>query len=225
MVWVLGFMAVLAAAVIWQFAGSSSLRNRQRSGYLADCLQLFSNPIQAIAETGFARVSGSYRGQTFDIQVVPDSLSLRKLPCLWLLITLPEPLAQLGTFDVMLRANGLETFSRFATLPDLIAAPASFPDNCTIRTNAPNAMPDPMIIGSYLTGLDAARLKELVVAPTGVRLVWLVEEADRGKYLLFRDAETGAMPLSPQQLQPLMDGLSKFWADLQSISAAKLVAE
>ena len=225
MAWVLGLFAVLALGLVWQSAGSSAARARQRAGYLADCLPLFSNPIHAVTKTGFARVSGTYRSQMFDIQVVPDSLSVRKLPCLWLLVTLPERLAQHGTFDVMLRATGLETFSRFSTLPDQIAAPAGFPDDCTIRTDAASAMPDPAIIGRFLTGLDAARLKELVVAPTGVRLVWLVEEADRGRYLLFRDAEMGVVPMSPVLLQPLMEGLSDLWGELQTVSAARLVAE
>lgn len=225
MVWVLGFLAMLAAGLLWQSAGASALRARQRSGYLARCLPLFSNTIQAAAETGFARISGLYQGQIFDIQVIPDSLSVRKLPCLWLLVTLPAPLPVPGSLHVMLRATGLETFSRFATLPDQIAAPQGFPDDCTLRTDWPGAMPDPTIIGPYLAGLDQARLKELVVAPTGLRVVWLVEQADRGRYLLFRDAEMAVAPLDPAVLQPLMGGLQLLWADLQPAKAAKLVAE
>ena len=225
MVWLLGLLAILAGGLLWQSAGSSALRARQRAAYLDDCLPLFANPIHAVAETGFARISGTYRGQMFDIQVVPDSLSVRKLPCLWLLVTLPEALAQRGTFDVMLRATGLETFSRFSTLPDQIAVPFGFPENCTVRTDAPDALPDPSVIARYLNALDYTRLKELAVAPTGLRVVWLAEEADRGRYLLFRDAEMGALPLDPATLQPLMDGLRKLWADLQETTAAKMVAE
>ena len=223
--WLLGLLGVLVAAVLWQSAGASSLRARQRAGYLDACLPLFQSPIHAVAETGFARISGRYQGQMFDIQVVPDSLNVRKLPCLWLLVTLPEAMSQRGTFDVMLRATGAETFSRFRALPDQIAVPMGFPDDCTIRTDAPHAMPDPGLVGPYLTGLDAARLKELVVAPTGLRVVWLAEEADRGRYLLFRDAEMGATPLTPAMLTPLMDGLCDLWAGLQAAAAAKLVAE
>lgn len=161
----------------------------------------------------------------FDVQVVPDSLSIRKLPCLWLLVTLPEALSQQGSYNVMLRATGLETFSRFAALPDLMAVPAGFPNDCSIRTDIPTAMPDPAAIAGYLMGLDVARLKELVLAPTGLRLVWLVEEADRGKYLLFRDAEMGAVSLAPAMLQPLMDGLCDLWAKLQAGATEKLAAE
>ncbi len=225
MVWLLGLLAVAAAGLLWQSRGASTTRARQRAGYLSACVPLFSNPIKAVAETGFARVSGSYRGQIFDIQVVPDSLSVRKLPCLWLLVTLPTPVARPGTFDVMLRATGLETFSRFSTLSDQIAAPPGFPEGCSIRTDSPGDMPDPDVIARYLHGLDSSHLKELIIAPTGLRVVWLAEQADRGQYLLFRDAEMGAAPLNPATLRPLMDGLLDLRAHLQAVSAPELAAE
>jgi hypothetical protein len=190
-------------------------RSAARAGYLDLCLPLFAQPRKAVADTGFARISGQYCGQMFDVQVVPDSLSLRKLPCLWLLVTLAERLPLAGTFDVMLRATGTETFSKFGDLPDQIAAPAGFPEGCTIRTDA-KTMPSAAVIGRYMAGLDTARLKELVVAEAGVRVVWLAEEADRGRYLLFRDAEMGAQALQPSVMQPLMDGLCGLWRDVMA---------
>ena len=45
-------------------------------------------------------------------------------------------------------------------------------------------------------------VKELVISPKGLRLVILAEEADRGRYLLFRDAEMGRMPLDPTGFCP-----------------------
>ena len=193
-------------------------RSAARAGYLNLCLPLFDAPVKGVADSGFARISGQYRGQLFDVQVVPDSLNLRKLPCLWLLVTLVERLPVAGTFDVMLRATGAETFSKFGDLPDQIAVPDGFPEGCTIRTDAAGCMPNSALIGRYMAGLDAARLKEVVVAPAGVRLVWLAEEADRGRYLLFRDAEMGAAALQPEVLVPLIDGLCGLWADVMAES-------
>lgn len=216
---VLGLLGLVGAGLLWQSAGAARARNDRRAGYLDQCQPLFANGQKAVVETGFPRLSGRYRGQMFDIQVVPDSLSLRKLPALWLLVTLPEPLPVSGTFDVMLRATGHETFSNFGSLPDQIAAPCGFPTDCTVRTTGPDAVSGHPLIAQYLAGLDRAGLKEVVIAPTGVRVVWLVEEADRGRYLLFRDAEMGAGPLSPAVLQPLMDGLCDLWAAIWSDAA------
>lgn len=190
-------------------------RSAARAGYLDACLPLFAAPLKGVADTGLARVSGTYRGQMFDVQVVLDSLSLRKLPCLWLLITLVERLPVAGTFDVMLRATGVETFSKFGDLPDQIAVPTGFPVGCSIRTDAAD-LPSAAVIGRYMAALDAARLKEVVVAEAGVRVVWLAEEADRGRYLLFRDAEMGAEALQPEVLVALMDGLCGLWRDVMA---------
>ena len=209
-------LAVIVGIIVLLSAGPGAARAKARARYLDACLPLFSGVQKGVAETGFARVSGHYRGQMFDVQVVPDSLNLRKLPCLWLLVTLVERLPVTGTFDVMLRATGAETFSKYGTLPDQIAVPAGFPDGCTIRTDSAGAVPSAAVLARYMAGMDPARLKEVVVAEAGVRLVWLVQEADRGRYLLFRDAELGGDPLSADVSQPLMDGLCGLWADVMA---------
>ena len=216
MVLLWGFFGVLLVWALFQSAKSNDARRKARAGFLDLCLPLFTHPITAVAETGFARISGQYRGQMFDLQVVPDSLSLRKLPCLWLLITVAEPLPVDGTYDVMLRATGAETFSRFGEWPSQIDTPACFPEGCTIRTDAVGPMPAAMAVGHYLSGQDKARLKELVVAPKGLRLVWLLEEADRGRYLLYRDAEMGSQALQADVVLPLMDGLCTLWGDVMA---------
>jgi hypothetical protein len=58
-------------------------------------------------------------------------------------------------------------------------------------------------------------LKEAVLSPKGLRLTWLCEEAHRGRYLIFRDAEMGLAPLAPETLQPLLDALLSLRAALQ----------
>jgi hypothetical protein len=216
MVFLWGICGVLLVLAISQSARSNDARRKARAGFLDQCLPLFTQPITAVAETGFARISGKYCGQMFDVQVVPDSLSVRKLPCLWLLVTVVESLPLAGTFDVMLRATGTETFSRYGELPDQISAPSSFPDDCSIRTDVRGPMQAIGVISRYLSGLDKARLKELVIAPKGLRLVWLLEQADRGRYLLFRDAEMGSQPLPPAVVLPLMDGLCVLWGDVMA---------
>lgn len=209
-------LGITLVGLIWRSAGAAKHRRQARARYLDDCLPLFTSGQKAITETGFPRLSGQFRGRTFDVQVVPDSLTFRKLPTLWLLVTLPEPLSLRGTFDLMMRPTGLETFSRFPNLPNHIAPPAGFPVDCAIRTDAPDALPSEPLLRRHLAGLANDRLKELVVAPTGVRIVWLVEEADRGRYLLFRDAEMGRTALSPDVLHPLLTALCDLWSDLHA---------
>ena len=213
--WVLAAGLGVAAVGLWRrLIAAGSARKMARAGYLDLCQPLFTGSFTKVAETGFPRLSGQYRGQKFDIQVVPDTLSYRKLPTLWLLVSLPAALPLTATFDLMLRPTGLESFSNFARLPRQIALPAGFPDSGAIRSDNPAAMADEAILRRHLAAFAGEGLKELLVAPSGVRVVWLVEEADRGRYLLFRDGEMGRYPLAARVLQPLLAGVQDLWRDL-----------
>ena len=44
--------------------------------------------------------------------------------------------------------------------------------------------------------------KEFIYSP---RLMWLAEEAQRGRYLIFRDNEMGLEPFPAATLEPLLD--------------------
>ena len=154
--------------------------------------------------SGFPRLAGMHEGVEFDVQIVPDTLSLRKLPALWVLVSVPGPLPTGAMVDVMLRPTGMESFSNFSQLPVQVPVPPGFPADCAVRADAPGAVPFEAAIRDVLAGVDVDRLKEVLVTPKGVRLVFLAEEAHRGRYLIYRDAEMGRAPLSPARMAPFL---------------------
>jgi len=208
-----GLLAVLMA-LLWQSRNAAGLRRAARAAFFDDCKALFSDGMKAVAPTGFPRISGRYKGQTFDLQAVPDTLTYRKLPALWVLVTLPAPMPLRATFDLMIRPGGVAPFSNFHQLPDQITPPAGFPADCAIRSDDPAHLPDEALLRRYLPLFQDARMKELVISPKGVRLVWLAEEANRGRYLFFRDAEMGKLKLPANAIRPLLDALLDLQADL-----------
>lgn len=212
----LALLAILAIAcsVVWLLVRQAHTRRLVRAGYFDAVMPLFSGRIIALAPTGFPRMSGVHNGQLFDLQMVPDTLTYRKLPALWLLITLPSPVPTQATFDLMLRPTGVEPFSHFRQLPQQISTPSGFPTDCSIRTDDPFAMPDANLVARHLAGLDLDTLKEIVISPKGVRMVWLAEQADRTRYLLFRDAEMGQTPLLAARLLPLLHAVLALHADV-----------
>jgi hypothetical protein len=208
-------LGIALVVLAWRVRAASAQRKGRRAGFLDDCEGLFRSSLKAVVKTGFPRISGEYRGHTFDVQVTPDMLAFRKLPTLWLLVTLPEAMPVRGTFDLMMRPTGVEPFSKHAGLPDEIAAPGGFPEGCVIRSDSWKDLPDEATLRQHLGMLAAnEQFKELVVSAKGLRVVWLAEEADRGQYLLFRDAEMGQTRLDPAVLRRLMDGLLDIRDDL-----------
>lgn len=194
-------------AALYHTIKAARTRGATRAGYLDDCKGLFSGGMKAIMPTGFPRMSGNYRGHEFDLQVVADTLNIRKLPTLWLMVTLPENLPVHATFDLMVRPRGVETFSRHAQLPVQISNDGGFPEDSTIRTDNPAALPPRDLLRRHLPLFNDGRAKELVISPKGLRVVWLADEAHRGKYLIFRDSEMGLVPFRPDDLKPLLDYL------------------
>lgn len=217
--------AALAAAIgtaflflMWRHRSESRMRAERRAAFFDHAKTLFDHGLKVIQPDGFPRISGTYEGHLFDLQAVPDTLNFRKLPTLWLLVSLPEPLPVKGTFDLILRPRGIETFSRFNDLPVQITPDVMFPHDCSIRTDNPLALPDRDLLLRHLRMLNDPLAKELVISPKGVRIVWLAEEANRGRYLIFRDAEMGLTPFPAQQLRPLLDYLVALRADLMANS-------
>jgi len=217
----LGLAAALLG-LIWHLRRAAQQRAGLRASYLDDCKPLFDTGIKAIAHSGFPRISGRYGGRSFDLQAVPDTLTFRKLPALWLLVTLPGALPVRATFDLMLRPTGGEPFSNFHHLPDQITPPPGFPFDCAIRSDNPSEIPPEALLRRYLGVFSELRMKELVISPKGLRLVWLAEEADRTRYLMFRDAEMGRVPLSPTILRPLLDALLALQDDIASDAQIKV---
>ncbi|MDB5664884.1 hypothetical protein [Cypionkella sp.] len=215
LIWAL--VIAIGCGIAVRLRGQSAKRLAVRGQYFSAVAGLFDGAVVAVVPTGFPRLSGRYQGALFDLQVVPDTLTYRKLPALWLLVTLVEPTAARATLDVMLRPRGVEPFSNFRDLAVQIATPPGFPEDCAIRSDKPEAAVPAELVLTHLERLDAGLLKELVISPEGLRLVWLAEEADRTRYLAFRDAEMGGVALTPAVLEPLLAALLSLRDDLREL--------
>ncbi len=211
----------VAVLVVWFLHRQSKARQNVRAGYFIDVMALFTDLRSRLMPSGFPRISGQYQGDEFDLQVVPDTLTLRKLPTLWLLVTLPCPQPVKDRFDLMMRPTGVESFSNFAALPHQISLLPGFPSDCAMRTDGTCTPAFLNVVARHLAALNQDRLKELIISPNGLRLVWLIEEADRGRYLIFRDSEMGRTALAAQQLVPLLDALRQLHQDLNNLAQSE----
>ncbi len=217
-------LLALLGGLAWATLHQGRQRAFARAAYFDRGKPLFSNLISGWSPTGFARLSGQIDGTTFDMQVMPDTLTYRKLPALWLMVTLPEPMPVRGAFHLMIRPRGVEPFSKFDTMEHQVAVPAGFPPDCAIRCDDLLAIPSEALLRRHLPLFDDLRMKELVISKQGLRLVWLAEEAARGRYLIFRDAEMGMEPIEAEKLCRLVDALKTLQADLAAEATSEGIA-
>lgn len=213
--------AALTLGLALRLVRAAARRAGARAGYFAALETLFDRCETRLQPSGFPRMTGWRGGLAFDLRALPDSLTFRKLPVLWVLVTLPGALPVRATLDIMARPSGGEIFSRFATLPQSLPPLAALPEGVAARSDDAAGVPPAALIARHAALFADPRVKELVIAPAGLRVVLLAEEADRGRYLLFRDAETGMTPVAPARIAPVLDALAALREDLLAASQDK----
>lgn len=200
-------LAVLVLWLAWTTLNAARARRSARAAYFSDVSRLFDHVTKRIEPSGLPRMTARLGPHAFDLQAVQDSLTFRKLPALWVMLTLPEPLPVKATLDIMARPSGNEPFSHFAGLPQALPRPASLAEGCALRSDNAALLPAEELLAPHLAVFADPLVKELVLSPKGLRLVILGEEADRGRFLIFREAELGMTPLPAHRLTPLIDTL------------------
>ena len=200
------------AQTLVQILRAARGRAASRANYFAAASNLLVDIQRQIQPTGFARIAGRYDGLSFDLQALPDTLTFRKLPALWVMVTVTEPQTSSGEAHIMARANGQESFSTHAQMPVSVHLPPGFPPDCTLRCTDPAALPAPEVLAMIAPLFSDPKVKEAVLSPKGIRLVVLAEEGDRANYLIFRDAELGRTPFAPQRLHHLLSTLADLHA-------------
>ena len=207
----------LAGLALWlAFAVHAASRRRTatRAGFFDAVAPLFDRVAKQLEPTGFARMTGHLGPRAFDLRALPDSLTFRKLPALWVMVSLPAPLPVDATLDILTRPSGQEPFTGFSNLPQALPCPDFLPEGTGLRSDNAARVPPAALIARHAGLFDDPSVKELLISPKGLRLVILGEEAERGHYLIFRDAEVGQVPLSPARLSPLLAALAALRDDL-----------
>ena len=214
---VLGLVAL--AALGWRLVHVFRRKQRQKA---AATEFLFADVLGVVEEAVFEqrgadeypRLSGTYGG--FPVQIYPlvDTLATRRLPALWLMVTLQDKLPVKAHFDLMMRPAGPTTFSNFDHLPHTLGHQEGFPEQAVIRTdNDEDVLPASLIV-PHLEPFFGPRAKELLITQGGLRIVWLLAEAERARYGVLRQAEFGEVQIEGLLVRDLLDRLIAIRSDI-----------
>ena len=193
---------LLAAGAIWRLVTSYLQQKERQTAHaqaLADVVRMaMPDAIDQMAATvGVTTFRGKIDGTNVQVHMIVDTLATRKLPSWWLSVTVIEPVQIDGIFDLVMRPNSVLSFSNFDLRPNALPVPAWFPEQAAIRSDV-DAENLPMdLISGHVEIMADPRAKEMLVSPKGVRLVWLLAEADRARYGVFRQADFGDVLPSP----------------------------
>ncbi|TIR70243.1 MAG: hypothetical protein E5X24_09910, partial [Mesorhizobium sp.] len=157
---------------------------------------------------GVATWAGSHKGERAQVRTIVDTLATRKLPARWLSVSITEPVAVPGVFDMMMRPGSPTSFSNFDHLEHTLPKAAAFPDEAVLRTDRKGIVFPQEVIAAHAGIFGESRAKELLITPKGVRIVWLLAQADRARYGVFRQAAFGDARLDPALIEKLLEAAS-----------------
>ncbi|MFL5337790.1 MAG: hypothetical protein ACJ8H8_32655, partial [Geminicoccaceae bacterium] len=175
-----------------------------RAELFADCEPVLDRCRVVQDGLDYPRLQGTFAGHTVDVRAIPDSAALRKLPILWLQVSLVGETWAPGVLDVLLRPLGSEYWSPAHELPMCVPTPADLPETAQLRADAGPAVLLLPTVARHATFLQEPDTKEMLLTPRGVRIVVRLAEAERGSYLLVRDAQFPIGRLEPDRLHALL---------------------
>lgn len=159
-------------------------------------------------------LTGQYRGRDFHIDAIVDTLTVRKLPVLWLRVSLLAPLPGSSTLDILVRSQNAEFYSPANDLPHALPSPPGWPPDALVRTDDPRHAPDLSVIDRHISVFARPMAKELLVTAKGVRLVHMLDQARRAEYLVLRQAEFEHASVDREVLRDMMDRAIALHEDL-----------
>jgi hypothetical protein len=213
-------VAIGVAALVWVYRRDQRRLKAQRGRLFASCLALLEDPRQRQDDLGYPILTGRYRGQRFHIDAVIDHIAVRKVPSLWLRVSLFADLPHLATLDILMRAQNVEFYSPSNDLPHRVDVPAGWPAEAVIHTDDPARMPPPGVIAPHLDFFRQPQAKEMLVTPKGLRLVYQASQADKLHYQVLRQANFAAPELAPELLRQLLDRLVALRAAIEAAAPA-----
>jgi hypothetical protein len=214
---------ILAAALILaRIYRRDRRRLRERRGALfSQCMHLLEAPQLRQQDLDYPVLTGRYGGYGVHIDAIVDHIAVRKVPSLWLRVSLIAPLPGMPTLDILMRAHNVEFFSPSNELPHRLDLPQGWPKDASVHTDDPDRLPASEILTPHMNFFDKPQAKEMLLTAKGVRLVFQASQADRLHYQVLRQADFENAVLAPEVLQDLLDRLVALHGDVAKALKAR----
>jgi len=183
------FVAVIAGPLAWLAIRDHRKLRASRMGLLDDCMRLFDRPVLTHGGDSFPSLSGSVAGRRVDVRLISDTMTIRRLPQLWLQVTALERLSDITGVAVLVRPSGYEFYSLTTGFNHVMDTPPSFPREVLVRGENPRAELSLQKLAAPMAAILAdPAVKEIAVTRQGLRIIRQAGEGRRGEYLLLRQA-------------------------------------
>ncbi len=220
------FIAITIAALLAILLVRNYFVQRQRNATAASRLfsqvrNLLDNSTETVGTSlGSHRVDGVFQNNLVQIQTITDTLATRKLPSLWLMVTVLAKLPVTAKLDMMLRSAGPTSFSNFDFLNHSISLPTGFPEHSALRSDKDAGYANLNIVKNHIGFFANPRAKELLITPDGIRLVVQLAEAERARYVVMREANFSDVQVDGELVREMIKTLLALKVALEDHTAS-----
>jgi hypothetical protein len=209
-------LLALAAAIAlpWLYLRDVRRQKLQRAALFSQCLDLFQS--YRVTQNGcdFPTLEGKYRGLPVRLEPVLDTVAWRKIPSLWLKVTLLAPNPETGVLDLLVRPQGTEFYSPSAELAHQVRVPDGWPQHSILCTDDVARMPRMQLLERHKSLFDDPHMKELLITPKGTRVVRQLWQAERAEYLVLRQARFANVRADVGLVESLLNAVIEISASL-----------
>jgi hypothetical protein len=201
--------AGIVATTVLALQESRKLR-ASRSAILNPIKGLFNDQKLTFDGAGFPSLSGVLDGRQTRLELIPDTMTIRRLPQLWLSMTdvCDLPLAGSGV-AVLVRPSGADYYSLTERMQEQLEVPASFPWECLIKGESTQSQKTLIGVSKVAARILAdPRVKEFAITARGIRIIRQLAEGKRGDHLLLRQSAFAGAEVTPRDISELAADLT-----------------
>ena len=215
------FLALLAFIAAAAFGWRSHVRHRLTVGRLRRamwdrCVALLADARLVQQDIDFPALHGRYQGYRVTLEAIADDIGYRKLPQLWLRATIFADLPVPGVMDYLVRPENIEFYSGIWSLPASLPIPPDWPQHALLRTSDSDTTFDPARLNPHMSLFEQPQAKELVISPSGVRVVYQLAQGERAYYAVFRSLRFASLPVKSETVSALLERMLAIVSDLQA---------
>lgn len=199
----MGLAVLMVALLVRRYRRDAWHRRQARSSLFTECANLLTEQRYSDDAGGLPQLHGVYAGYQVTLGMVEDTLAWRKLPPLWLLVTVHAKAPSSGTLDLIARPANNEFYSPAWQWEGNLRLPTGWPQHAILKYRRQPA--DLAVLNRFVPRMfDDVHMKELLLTPALLRLTYMVKQADRGEYLIMRNAVYDAVPIPHSVVQGLL---------------------
>ena len=197
-------LSLIMAAVYFLYQRLQLTTKQNRAVLFDNCDTLLDDSGKYCEKNGFPNLTGSYDGFNVNLKLVPDTIVMRKIPPLWLMVTIKANSRSHGCLDFVVRPQNIEFYSPGWHWDGVFKTPKNWPQHSISKYK--DSIASIEVLDKFVPQLfNDIKVKELLVTPEIVRITYMVKQAVRGDYMLMRGAIFDDQPVDNDDVKRMIE--------------------